>query len=203
MLNREIKQNPLWEKSKHKLLHYLQSSAFILMSVDACVSVCVIWYWCSPVMCADVVPEESQCNWAYAAFSVGVHVVSATPLDSRFYVTCSYVFVFCHVFKVSFFLYNSFSSSSSTAAGISGSLDVIQLRLTKPNPALGLWHLGRKAGLLSRRLERPPRDRPSVFRPQVGVDIPAIPASLSSSSPESTWLNPKADTSNTDGIHGR
>lgn len=53
--------------------------------------------------------------------------VSATPLDSRIYVTCSYVFVSCHVLSL-FVLYNSFSSSSSTAAGIPGDFDVIQPR---------------------------------------------------------------------------
>lgn len=74
------------------------------MSIDACVCLFVIWYYCSPGMCADVFPEESQFNWVYAAFVVGVHVVSATPLEDRTYVTCSYVFVFCHVSKSFFFV---------------------------------------------------------------------------------------------------
>lgn len=81
-------------------------------------------------MCADNVTE-------CVAFALGVHVVSATLLNSRIYVTCSYAFVFCHVSKF-FFLYNSFSSSSSAAAGISGDSDVIQPRPSKPNPALSL-----------------------------------------------------------------
>lgn len=85
-----------------------------------CVSVSVLFDIDVAVVCADVVPEESQCNWAYVALSVGVPVVSATPLDSRIYVTCSYVF--CHVSKS--FLYNSFSSSSSSAAETSGGLGV-------------------------------------------------------------------------------
>lgn len=85
-----------------------------------CVSVSVLFDIDVAVVCADVVPEDSQCNWAYVALSVGVPVVSATPLDSRIYVTCSYVF--CHVSKS--FLYNSFSSSSSSAAETSGSLGV-------------------------------------------------------------------------------
>ncbi len=95
---------------------------------------------------------------------------------------CSYVFVFCHVSK-SFFccccLYNSFSSSSSTAAGIPAGLDVFQPRPTKPNPALSLWRLGRRAGLLSRWLERPPRNHLRVFRPRwvmtSGQNVPLYP----------------------------
>lgn len=43
--------------------------------------------------------------------------VSAAPFShSRIYVACSCVFVLCQ----SLFLYNSFSLSSSTAAGITG-----------------------------------------------------------------------------------
>lgn len=133
-----------------------------------CVCICVTWYSCSPVMCADVVPEESQCNWAYVAFAVGVHVVCLQllwTLESMWHVaTCLCFVMFQSLFF--FFLYNSFSSSSSTAAGISGGLDVIQPRQTKPNPALSLWRLGRRAGLLSRWLERPPRNHLRVFRPR-------------------------------------
>lgn len=43
-------------------------------------------------MCAD---DVTEC----VAFAVGAHVVSATLLNSRIYVTCSYAFVFCHVSK--------------------------------------------------------------------------------------------------------
>lgn len=158
MLNREIKQNPLWEKSKHKLLHYLQSSAFILMSIDACVCLFVIWYYCSPGMCADVFPEESQFNWVYAAFVVGVHVVSATPLEDRIYVTCSYVFVFCHVSKsfLFFFLYNSFSSSSSTAAGTSGGLRCEQAMSADAEPSSQSLLSGQKGRSSVPLVQRPP-----------------------------------------------
>lgn len=186
------------EKSKHKLLHYLQSSAFILKSDDACVCLYLCGlYWCSPIMCAD---DVTEC----VAFAVGAHVVSATLLNSRIYVTCSYAFVFCHVSKSCwfFFLYNSFSSSSSAAAGISGDSDVIQPRPSKPSPALSLWLLGRRAGLLSRWSE----DLHATTwesQAEVGDDIWAIRASSSSSSPGSAWSNPQPSTSNTDGIHGR
>lgn len=38
------------------------------------VCVCVFGY-CSPGVCADMVPEESQCVLAAGVFVVGVHVV--------------------------------------------------------------------------------------------------------------------------------
>lgn len=48
-----------------------------------------------------------SCFWCRCACSV-----SATPLDSRIYVTCSYVYVFCHVsvFFVQFFQFIQFNS---------------------------------------------------------------------------------------------
>lgn len=52
--------------------------------------------------------------------------------------TCSYVFVFVMFQSLFFFLYNSFSSSSSAVAGISDGLDVLQPRPPEPNPALSL-----------------------------------------------------------------
>ena len=109
--------------------------------------------------------------------------MSATPLNSRIYVTCSYAFVFCRVFKVFFlFLYNSFSSSSSTAAGIPGDFDVIQPRPPKPPIRLSVSDvLGRRAGLPSPGWLRRP-DHLRVSGPEVGDDIWAVRASLSSSS---------------------
>lgn len=153
------------EKSKHKRLHYLQSSAFILMSDDACVCLYLCGlYWCSPIMCADNVTE-------CVAFALGVHVVSATLLNSRIYVTCSYAFVFCHVSKffffVQFFQFIQFcscrdfwwlrcnpatsiqtqSSSQSLTSGQEGRSSVLLVRRPPRNHLRvsgrgGWWHLG-------------------------------------------------------------
>lgn len=56
-------------------------------------------------MCADMVPEESQCNFCCKCACS----VSAAPLDSRIYVMCSlcfvmfqslFLFVFCTILSV-------------------------------------------------------------------------------------------------------
>lgn len=84
-------------------------------------------------------------------FVVCVHVVSATPLDSRIYVTCRYVFVFCHVSKSMFFFCTILSVRPvpQRQESVNG-LDVIQPHPPKPNPGLCLWCLDRWARLLSR-----------------------------------------------------
>lgn len=162
MLNRGIKQNTLWEKENKTQTCTL----FTLPSVYTderwclCVSVCmcVIWYWCGPVVCVQMwFQRRAKCNWVCVGFAVGVYVVSATPLYSRVYVTYSYVFVFCYVSKSFFFLYNSFSSSSSTATRLSGGIDV-----TRPHPpktpsscqSLKSGQEGRSSVTLVRRLPR-------------------------------------------------
>lgn len=163
---------------KHKHLHYLQSSAFILMSDDACLCVCV-WYWCSSVMYMQTWFQwratVTECTCACS--------VSATPLNSRTYVTCSYAFVSCHVSK-SVCTISLFSSSSSTAAGISGDFDVIQPRPSKPNPALeslDVWESLRSRWLED--LHTTTWEFQAEGRGGGGGDIWAIRASLSSYSP--------------------
>lgn len=71
------------EKSKHKLLHYLQSSAFILMSDDACVSVSVWFDIDVALLCVERWFQRSQCNCVCCLCCMCACSVSATPLNSR------------------------------------------------------------------------------------------------------------------------
>lgn len=129
MLNQEIKQNPLWEKNQNFYIIYKAQRLYWWALMLVCLCICVIWYWCIPVVCADMVPEESQCNFCCRCACS----VSAAPLDSRIYVMCGLCFVMFQ--SLFFFLYNSFSSSSSTAAGISGGWDVNPATSTMTQPS--------------------------------------------------------------------
>lgn len=149
-----------------------------------CVCICVIWYWCSPV---------PMCNWI--AFAVGVHVVCLQllwTLESMWHVAT------CFVMFSKSFLYNSFSSSSSTAAGIPGDFDVIQPRPPKPPIRLSVSDvLGRRAGLPSPLVKK--TQPPESFRARGGwwhLGSTCLFILF-------LWSNPKPNTSNTDGIHGR
>lgn len=113
MLNREIKENPairnkLEKKKKNntKRLHYLQSSAFILMSTDACVVG-------STATLADVDPEGRSEGEAAVRGADVVCLQLLWTFESG-YVSVVFFFVFFLI------LYKSFSSSSSTVTGISG-----------------------------------------------------------------------------------
>lgn len=82
----------------------------MLLGVDACVSLCRLILCISGVCVQTLFQRRANVTLAEC-----VHVVCLpAPLDLRIYVTYD-SFVFC--FQMSFFsLYNSFSSSSSTAA---------------------------------------------------------------------------------------
>lgn len=100
------------------------------MLVYLCVCDVILMRPCCVCRCGS--RGEPNVTRVYACLSVGVYVVSAAPLYSRIHVTYSYVFVFCYVsksFLFCFVLYNSFSSSSSTATRLSGGIDV-----TEPRP---------------------------------------------------------------------
>lgn len=157
------------------------------MSIDACVCLSVIWYWCSPGMRADVFPEESQFNWVYDAFVVGVHVVSATPLEDRIYVTCSYVFVFCHVSKVFFFV-QFFQFIQFHSCRDFWWLGCKQATSPDAQPSSQSLSSGQK-GRSSTRWFEDLHAATWEFQAEVGDDIWAIRACLSSSSPESAWSN--------------
>lgn len=198
MFNKEIKQNPTWEKNRNTNFYIIYTAQRLYWWALTLVCVCVFGYWCSPGVCADMVPEESQC-----VLAVGVHVVCLQllwTLESMWHVvTC----VFCHVSKsFCFFLYNSFSSSSSTAAGIPGDLDVIQPRPPYPNPALKSLTFGQE-GRSSVPLARGPPCSHLRVSGWGGWWHLGNTCLLSSSLPESALSNPKPNTSNTDGIHGR
>lgn len=112
------------EKSK-QVFTYVQSSPFIPMSTDA-----FVFDICVPIVCADMVPEESQCNFCC---KVCMQCVFAAPLDLRI----SANRVFCHVLKVC--LYNFFLKS-------------IQFHSFKEQrSSLIILCLGRRAGCVSCR----------------------------------------------------
>lgn len=189
MLNQEIKQNPLWEKNQNFYIIYKAQRLYWWALMLVCLCICVIWYWCIPVVCADMVPEESQCNCCCKCACS----VSAAPLDSRIYVMCGLCSVmFQSLFFVCFCTILSVHPVPQLQ-GFLGGWDVIQPRPPWLNPVLRLWRRGRRAGLLVPLVRRPLRKPPQEFQAEVGDDIWAKRAFLSSSSSESMWSNPKRD----------
>lgn len=100
MLNQKIKQNPLWEKNQNFYIIYKAQRLYWWALMLVCLCICVIWYWCIPVVCADMVPEESQCNFCCKCACS----VSAAPFDSRIYVMCG----LCSVMFQSLFVFIQF-----------------------------------------------------------------------------------------------